>query len=940
MISIALLGPVAVHDGERDLTPGPAKHRALLAGLALNVGSLTTVERLVAVIWGDAPPRSAESVLRVYVSALRRLLGADLIKTVPGGYQLLADPEQVDVWRFEQLLGQARQCAPDQPAAASALLADALALWRGEPVADLDSDELRRGDAARLTELRLAAIAERIDLDLRIGRHQELTGELRRLVAEQPLRERAWAQLVIALHRSGRRSEALATYQQARQTLVTELGLEPGVELRQAHDQVLADTGEQAAPAAPEQPELRVPRELPPDINDFTGRGQALAWVAGALATAETAPVHLVLHGPGGVGKSTVAIRAARSLADRFPGGALYVDLLGGGDGPLPPASALASLLRSLLGPHATLPDELADRAQLFRTLLDGRRALVLLDQAHDETQVRPLLAAAPGCATLITSRSGLAGLAAAAAYQLDTLPTKESMTLLAQVAGAQRVAAEPAAAEQIVELCGGLPLAVRIAGARLARRAGWSLGYLAGRLADEHRRLDELAAGDLAVRGSIALGYHGLAEPEQQLFRRLGLLSAPDLAPWTAAVLLAGAEPTPAVETRAEQILETLVDSGLLQPLGVDVAGQPRYRCHDLTRLFAREQSTDEPADPLWRALSRRVLRLSRRARAQLLPAEPGSGETTRLAEPALQVGSRQIREAADWLTAERGLLVATVADLHQAGWHEAAWRLAFYLAPYLASRSQLEEWRRTHELGLAAARAAEHRRGMALMLRGIGDLHRVERRLPEAADALRESLHRLTELGDRAEEARTRCRLGWAELAAAELVGAEVCFEGAVETFVRHNDLRGCADAWRGLAEVQRRRRQLWEAADFLQRSVDGYRQLGDPRGEAETLRELADVQLEQGSPGQARVSVERAAATLRRLGDPLAEARVAVTRARLCLAESDAEAARVAAGHARQIFADHSDQAGLAAVAELGLVDATAPGGAQEQQLAAPD
>jgi DNA-binding SARP family transcriptional activator len=904
VISYSLLGPVTVRDGERDLTPGPAKHRALLAALVLGAGQVTTVERLVTVVWGSEPPRSAESVLRVYVSALRRLLGAEAIRTVRGGYLLAAEPEQIDVRRFEAMVADARQAAgAGRTAEASSRLREALALWRDEPMADLDSDELRRGAAVRLAELRLAAQAERIDLDLALGRHREVIGELRRLVAEFPLREQAWVQLLLALHRSGRRSEALEAYRQARATLVDQLGLEPGAELREMHEKVLADDESLSwgAPAAPP------PRETPPDVADFTGRQQVLAWITGAVDGAAGAPVHLVLHGSAGVGKSAVAVHAARLLADRFPDGQLYAHLRGGDARPVPPAAALENLLRSLGGPQLAVPDDLAGRVRLFRTLLGSRKALVLLDDAADETQVRPLLAAAPGCATLVTSRSGLAGLEAAAAYHLDTLPPAEAVALLGALVATERVAAEPEAAREIAQLCGGLPLALRIAGARLARRSGWTLGYLAGRLADERRRLDELSAGDLAVRGSIELGYQGLAGAEQRLFRRLGALSAPDFAPWAAAALLDVAE------AEAERLVEALVDAGLLQEFGVDAAGQQRYRFHDLTRLYARER-----AEPQWTPLARRVLELTRHARSLLLPREPGSGETTRIGEPTLRVGTREIRESADWFAAERGFLVATVADLHRAELAEPTWRLAFYLAPFLESRAHLDDWRRTHEQALAAARAAGHRRGTALVLRGLGDLHRIEGRLEAAAAALRESLDLLAD--DRAEEARSRYRLGWVELAGDELAAAEACFEGALETFDRYRDTRGTADALRGLGVVHRRRGRIPEAAECLSASATGFRELGDPRGEAAALRELSLVRLARGELGAARESIERALANLRRLADRLAEAHVLVTLARLSLAEGSVDAAWAAAEQAREVYDEYGDRVGLAEVDAL--------------------
>lgn len=907
MIEYSILGPFTVSDGQRDLTPGAPKHRALLAALVLRPGQATPAHHLVTVVWGDEPPRSAESVLRVYVSALRRRLGADAIGTVPGGYRLDAAPDQVDALRFETLVAQARRAKEaGLVTEAAQRLHAALALWRGAALEGIDSDELS-GPALRLAELRLAALEERIELDLAAGRHREVVPELRRLVTEHPLREKPWQQLMTALHRGGRRSEALEAYQRARRILVDELGLEPGAELRRTHAEILS--------AAPESATDRPrPRETPPDVADFTGRGPALAWITGAVTGVTDAPVHLVLYGAPGVGKSAVAVHAARRLADRFPDGQLYADLDVGGQR-REPAAVLADLLRSLDAPHAPIPDDLPGRIRRLRTLLAGRRVLLLLDNAVDEAQVRPLLAPAPGCATLVTSRSPLAGLEGAAAYHLDILPESESVQLLRRLVGAERVAAEPEAAAEIARWCGGLPLALRIAGAKLARRPDWTLGYLAGRLAGD-RRLDELTAGDLAVRGSLGIGYRDLSPPQQCLFRRLGRLSAPDFAPWVAAAMLQ------VPESEAERAIDALVEAGLLRPLGVDAAGQPRYRLHDLTRLYARERATlEEPDAAALAPYARRVLHLTRRSRELLVPQEPGTGDTeVHPGEPTLRIGAREIRESGAWLAAERALLVSSVLDLCQAGLAESAWRLAFYLAPFFESGAYHDDWRATHQPALAAARAVGDPRGVALMLRGLGDLDRLEGRPSASRQALRESLRLLVGLGDPAEEARTRLRLAWVDLADGHLSDAEAGFAGALAWFERSRDARGRADALRGLGTVHRHRSAPGQAVACLTRCVEEYRQLGDPRGQAATLRELGLAHQDGDALAPARECVERALALHQQLGDRWGEAATLLVRARADLAEGLVDAARSAAQAAARVCEEYGDAAGLATARSL--------------------
>ncbi|MFC7589806.1 BTAD domain-containing putative transcriptional regulator [Nonomuraea antimicrobica] len=495
-----VLGPLRIEGGQ---APGPAKHRTLLAALLLSAGERVPVDRLMSVVWDDRPPASAESVLRVYVSALRKLVAG--IRTVPGGYLLDVDPDEVDSHRFGRLAAQARRERAEGSAARAAEgFRAALALWRGQALADVESSVLRRAHGVPLEELRLTVLEERVELDLRLGRGAEVVGELRALTGAHPLRERAWVRLIEALHQAGRRSEALGAYQEARRTLVEELGLEPGAELAAAHGRVLSDG---PAPDAGDAGQAEPVNELPPDISDFSGRRPVLDWIARVAGERASAPVHLVLHGPPGCGKSAVAVHAATSL--RFPDGRLYASL-----GARPPSAVLEDLLRSLGCPDGAVPSGLDERVRLYRSTTARRRLLVVLDDAADEAQVRPLLPTGPGSLTLVTSRSPLAGLEAARAYELGLLDEDEAVALLAGVAGHERVGAEPEAALRIVRLCGHLPLALRIAGSRLARRPGWTLGHLAGRLGDERRRLDELSAGDLAVRGASRSAIKGCATP------------------------------------------------------------------------------------------------------------------------------------------------------------------------------------------------------------------------------------------------------------------------------------------------------------------------------------------------------------------------------------------------------------------------------------------
>jgi transcriptional regulator with XRE-family HTH domain len=425
-------------------------------------------------------------------------------------------------------------------------------------------------------------------------------------------------------------------------------------------------------------PDGAAPSLLPLAVPDFTGREAEVAHVHGLLtAGGDQGPDAIVISavaGKPGIGKTTLAVQVAHRLrtAGSFPGGQLYVNLQGAQTQPKNPGDVLARFLRALGMDGTSIPDDLEERAEHYRTLLADRQMLVVLDNAANEAQVRPLLPGSPTCGVLVTSRRRLSGLEGARLLDLDVLPTAAAAELLARVAGPDRVAAEPAAAAAIVSSCGRLPLAIRIAGARLAARPGWSLVRLAERLADEHRRLDELAAGDLEVRASIALSYRALPGLERRVFRRLGLLEAPDFTAWVPAALL---DLPPA---QGEELLDRLADAQLLEIAGEDAAGQLRYRFHDLLRVYARERALadEQPADRT-AALARALggwLALAETIDRRLPSPSFGvaHGATVRWPSPRTKVGAENGAPlAADplaWFEAER---VALVTAVDQASGH-----------------------------------------------------------------------------------------------------------------------------------------------------------------------------------------------------------------------------------------------------------------------------
>ncbi|MFI0447463.1 BTAD domain-containing putative transcriptional regulator [Actinomadura sp. 6N118] len=606
-----VLGPLlAAVDGEA-VRLGAAKQRALLASLALGAGAPVPYHRLMDCVWGQEPPASARTTLHSYVRRLRLRLDSQrthFIRSVPGGYRLDVRTVQLDLLRFRELTAEAAERAKsgDVPGEAERLRG-ALALWRGPVLADVASETLHREDVPRLTEERLGAHERRIDAELRLGRLCGVVAELRELTAEHPLRERFWAQLVIALHGSGRTAEALAAYRFARQRLVEELGLDPGEQLRrlesailrgqtgpdmvsEAVGPVIAETTSVVAPV-PAAPPM-IPRRLPPGIGVVVGRDEEIGILRETLRPAPgagaTVPIALVT-GRAGVGTSALAVHAAHLVAEDFPDGQLYIDLrMCGTD----PGRVLVRLLRSLGVKRERIPDDLDERTGTYRDIVSGRRILVVLDNAMDEPQVRPLLPGTSSCAVLVTSQARLGGLDTARLLELDVLAPREAVELLRRVLGPERVAGERAAANEIVRLCGGLPLAVRIAAARLVTKPHWRLADMAARLRDESGRLDELVHGGLEVRARLAHGYGGLDDPAKTMFRRVGLLKAPEFGIRSAAGV------TGMNEADAEAALERLVDARLVDARLVDAAcpsasGETRYRLPDLVRLFAYERAS-----------------------------------------------------------------------------------------------------------------------------------------------------------------------------------------------------------------------------------------------------------------------------------------------------------------------------------------------------------
>lgn len=596
MVRVSLLGPLEIMSGTRELTPTAPKVRQVLALLALRRNRLVQTLELIDELWGPNPPRSALTTLQTYIYLLRQILADDdpgragILPTRPQGYSLTIPPENLDQWRFEQLVAEGRTAASgDRLEQAARALVQALSLWRGPALAGVSAGELLTAHAVRLNEERLQALELRLDVDLRLGRHQGLVGELKSLTAAHPLHEGFHEKLMLALHRTGRRHEALELFQNFRMVHVRELGLEPTSKLRALHQAVLAaDPSLDIKPAAliAAQPRHRpVPAQLPMDITDFTGRRRELDDVARFLESEEraTAVPIVMITGMPGVGTSTLAIHAAQCLRARFPDGQFYAELGGSMATPADPFTILGQFLRAADFPAARIPRTLSERSAIFRTWAASRRVLVVLDDADSATATSPLLPGSPRCAVIATGRA--CTLPGARTMPLDVLSEAEGARMLAKIAGEARLVAEPGTAERIVRLCGGLPIAIRAIGARLAAMPHWPLRELEQQLADGDGRLSELCRAGVDMRAGYDSRYRQLAEPEQNAFCLLSVLPGDSFRAEDLGTLISGDA------AKAGSILARLAEHDLLRMTRTEADGVMCYQFHELTRLYARER-------------------------------------------------------------------------------------------------------------------------------------------------------------------------------------------------------------------------------------------------------------------------------------------------------------------------------------------------------------
>jgi tetratricopeptide (TPR) repeat protein len=627
------------------------------------------------------------------------------------------------------------------------------------------------------------------------------------------MREQLQGLLMTALYQAGRQAEALEVYHRTRGALVDQLGLEPGNELQRLEHAILTGDPMLEVPTTPSI----TPAQLPAHTTDFTGRRAQLATVQHLAAAADrSATVLVAITGKAGVGKTTLAVHAAHRLRIRYPDGQLYVDLRGAQASPLTATEVLARFLRSLGVDRMAIPDEAEERAALYRSRLADRRLLILLDNADCEAQLRPLMPGTPGCAVLVTSRKRLAGLHGARLVDLDTFAPDQAVELLARLAGPQRVAAEPAAAKEIVRLCGFLPLAVRVAGARLGARPHWPLSRLEADLTDEQHRLDTLRLGDLEVRASFALSYESLDLMARRAFGLLGLLDIGDFAPWVAAAIL------DVPRLGAENLLDTLVDMHLLDVAGHDGSGQLRYRFHDLLRTYAREVATAQRSEADRGAALDRVfggwLALAEEAGRGLTGSAFGATfEAGTCWRPDESVVKSVVTDPCAWFKTEWAALVGAVKQAFSVGSDQLGWALGVRLARFFLARGYYEDWHHLCEVMLTGARRAVDGGREGVALRAPDGLHRLQDRLDEALEGFEQTLKACGAAG-------TTRRIGAADEALPRLENA---LDHLRELTDRHSD----ATAIRRLGTVHRLQRCYEKAARCFQQVLDALDVFSDP-------------------------------------------------------------------------------------------------------------
>jgi DNA-binding SARP family transcriptional activator/tetratricopeptide (TPR) repeat protein len=878
-----LLGPVEAGVPGRPVDLGTTKQRTVLAALLVDAGRPVAIETLIDRVWDHTPPARARNVLYAHLSRIRRLLPTlqngdrtpAVLERYSGGYRLRIDPEQVDLHRFRRLMAAAQ--ATDNDTARAAVLREATGLWLGDPLTGL-AGKWAAGVRETLRQQRLNAVLRWAEVELRLGRASAVIDTLRPLLAEYPVVEPLTAQLMLALSADGRAAEALDCYATMRHRLVNELGIEPGPELQRIHQRILRGDlpGTTSAPAlldlAPPQTTLA---QLPADLAGFTGRGEQLARLDALLSEHEfaaAATMVVVIGGPPGVGKTALALRWAHSVASRFGDGQLYVNLRGFDPSgpPMPPTEAVQGFLNAFGVPPERIPDEPSAQVGLYRSLLAAKRVLVVLDNARDVAQVHPLLPGSARCTVIVTSRNQISGLIAADGAHpltLGELSAAEARELLARRLGADRVAAEPEAVDDIISGCARLPLALAIVAARAATHPWFQLQALAAELRTAHQRLNVFAGGDAAtdVRAIFSSSYRLLSPAAARAFRLLGLYPGTDIASRAAARL---------VGVPVKEIGVLLAELARAHLVTEHTPG--RFALHDLLRAYAAEQTHElDPADERHAALRRlldhylytahkagRLLRPHRDA----LSLAPPPGTVERIADAT---------QAMAWFTAEHQVLLAAVEMADISGFEAHAWKLTWALAAFLDRRGHWHDWAAVQHTALRAAQRLGGLTGEAYAHRSLAASYVRLRRCDKVHRLLLRALDLFGATGDRIGRAHTHSSLSWVLERMGRHHESLAQAEHALDLYREAGHRSGQAQAINMIGWSHALLGDYRQCLDHCQRALLLFEELGDRTGQAATWDSLGYAHYHLGHHKQAIASYQRCLDLRRDLADRYNEA-----------------------------------------------------------------
>lgn len=865
-LDVRVLGPIEVWSDGSLIPIKGRQHRLILGILALEANKLVSFDRMVDLLWQERLPQRPRSVLHSRVSELRAALGDALspeggasLVTLDGGYVLQTTPETVDWIRFCQLVENWRSL--DESVAREALRA-AKDLWRGPALGGGVTDEAYRSYCIRLESARLTSVEDLFQLELGAGRHVDIVDEVVGLASTNPMRERLLVIAMTALHATGRAVEALQMYHRTRNWLIEELGIEPDHSAREVYLHILRNypslgpakadpigtipAGSLAAPPPPSpDPETErakgarrptvVPHMLPPRAPDFVGRSREIEVLIEQLWRPSSGPAVIAVVGRGGIGKTALCTEVAHRVREEYPDGQLFVNLRAfDARDPLPPGEALGRLLRSLGVDGVDLPDTLDERADYYRQLTADRRYLVVLDNAADDDQVAPLLPSGHRCAVLVSSRMNVGASLGATALNLTSLDPATAVDLMARIAGPSRLRSDPGATAELTNLCGNLPLAIRIVAGKLAARPHWEVRDLTSQLRDERRRLDHLRYGSLDVKASITLSFQSLSDEAKRLYAVLGDLDPPEISRWLAAALLDGSW------SRAGELLEELVEAKLIDSAGRDPHDDLRYRMHDLIRLFARERAFVD-VDPAERAGARHRVSCALLTILETIVRHwPGleDYEVTPRSNHIRPVPSEHLdvipRNPLDWFETERPVVSTIIRRACEDDPGELGWMLASAASPLFRARRYFDDWQRALEPALdQAQRAGDH--AVSEMLRRRASLL-VDRR---------------------------------------EFDEALACFQEAAQLAEGTGDRHGAAVATAGLAMVERFREHHSLALNYYEQALSVLSELGDHRGRAFVLRGVGQIHLERGSHDEADTYLERSRQLYERERNLLGEA-----------------------------------------------------------------